>query len=116
MLTTAALLVLFVANGASASAALALGLLIGLFANGCVAGFMPCRRWSTTHRCAHRRGVGHRHRAYGRIIVALVAVLLDGGGSRRIVWGVCQCVRAGGGCLLLRTRPAPVAVSDALSH
>lgn len=38
MLITAALLVLFVANGASVTAALALGLLIGLFSNGCVAG------------------------------------------------------------------------------
>lgn len=38
MLITAALLVLFLASAASLAAALGLGLLIGLFANGCIAG------------------------------------------------------------------------------
>ncbi|MDH1548843.1 MULTISPECIES: MFS transporter [Pseudomonas] len=114
-------LVLFVANGASASAALALGLLIGLFANGCVAGLYALSPvvYDASVR-ATGVGWGICIGRMGAIVSPTVAgVLLDGGWQPLNLYGVFASVFVlAAGCLLLlrAPRPAPVAVSDALSH
>ncbi|MGE8058911.1 MFS transporter [Pseudomonas sp. NPDC089547] len=122
MLITAALLVLFVANGASVSAALALGLLIGLFSNGCVAGLYalsPVVYDASVRATGVGWGIGIGR--MGAILSPTVAgVLLDGGWQPLHLYGVFASVFVlAAGCLLLlrpMARPTPVAPAEALSQ
>ncbi|MFF7063018.1 MFS transporter [Pseudomonas sp. NPDC008258] len=122
MLITAALLVLFVANGASVSAALALGLLIGLFSNGCVAGLYalsPVVYDASVRATGVGWGIGIGR--MGAILSPTVAgVLLDGGWQPLHLYGVFAIVFVlAAGCLLLlrpMARPTPVAPAEALSQ
>ncbi|KIY38782.1 MFS transporter [Pseudomonas sp. 10-1B] len=119
MLITAALLVLFVANGASVSAALALGLLIGLFSNGCVAGLYalsPVVYDASVRATGVGWGIGIGR--MGAILSPTVAgVLLDGGWQPLHLYGVFASVfvLAAGCLLLLRPAASPVrpVVADA---
>ncbi|WP_455886994.1 MFS transporter [Pseudomonas rustica] len=122
MLITAALLVLFVVNGASVSAALALGLLIGLFSNGCVAGLYALSP-VVYHASVRATGVGWGIGIgrMGAILSPTVAgVLLDGGWQPLHLYGVFASVFVlAAGCLLLlrpAARPASALPTDALSH
>ncbi|MCE7764319.1 MFS transporter [Pseudomonas putida] len=108
MLITATLLVLFVVNGASVSAALALGLLIGLFSNGCVAGLYalsPVVYDASVRATGVGWGIGIGR--MGAILSPTVAgVLLDGGWQPLHLYGVFAIVFVlAAGCLLL-LRPA----------
>ncbi|WP_043196047.1 MFS transporter [Pseudomonas putida] len=108
MLITAALLVLFVVNGASVSAVLALGLLIGLFSNGCVAGLYalsPVVYDASVRATGVGWGIGIGR--MGAILSPTVAgVLLDGGWQPLHLYGVFAIVFVlAAGCLLL-LRPA----------
>ncbi|EKT4474727.1 MFS transporter [Pseudomonas putida] len=122
MLITAALLVLFVANGASVTAALALGLLIGLFSNGCVAGLYalsPVVYDASVRTTGVGWGIGIGR--MGAILSPTVAgVLLDGGWQPLHLYGVFASVFVlAAGCLLLlrpTTKPASALPADALSH
>lgn len=122
MLITAALLVLFVANGASVTAALALGLLIGLFSNGCVAGLYalsPVVYDASVRATGVGWGIGIGR--MGAILSPTVAgVLLDGGWQPLHLYGVFASVFVlAAGCLLLlrpTTKPASALPADALSH
>ncbi|MFK0095878.1 MFS transporter [Pseudomonas sp. NPDC090592] len=122
MLVTAGLLVLFVANGASVSAALALGLLIGLFSNGCVAGLYalsPVVYDASVRATGVGWGIGIGR--MGAILSPTVAgVLLDGGWQPLHLYGVFASVFVlAAGCLLLlrpMARPTPVAPVEALSQ
>ena len=122
MLITAALLVLFVANGASVTAALALGLLIGLFSNGCVAGLYalsPVVYDASVRATGVGWGIGIGR--MGAILSPTVAgVLLDGGWQPLHLYGVFAIVFVlAAGCLLLlrpMNKPASTLPADALSH
>ena len=122
MLITAALLVLFVVNGASVSAALALGLLIGLFSNGCVAGLYalsPVVYDASVRATGVGWGIGIGR--MGAILSPTVAgVLLDGGWQPLHLYGVFASVFVlAAACLLLlrpMTKPASAQPADALSH
>lgn len=108
MLITAGLLVLFVASGSSVSAALALGLLIGLFSNGCVAGLYalsPVVYDASVRATGVGWGIGIGR--IGAILSPTVAgVLLDGGWQPLHLYGVFAIVFVlAAGCLLL-LRPA----------
>jgi predicted MFS family arabinose efflux permease len=108
MLITAVLLVLFVVNGASVSAALALGLLIGLFSNGCVAGLYalsPVVYDASVRATGVGWGIGIGR--MGAILSPTVAgMLLDGGWQPLHLYGVFASVFVlAAGCLLL-LRPA----------
>lgn len=104
MLVTAGLLVLFVASGSSVTAALALGLLIGLFANGCVAGLYalsPVVYDASVRATGVGWGIGIGR--IGAILSPTVAgVLLDGGWQPLHLYGVFASVFVlAAGCLLL---------------
>ena len=104
MLVTAGLLVLFVASGSSVIAALALGLLIGLFANGCVAGLYalsPVVYDASVRATGVGWGIGIGR--IGAILSPTVAgVLLDGGWQPLHLYGVFASVFVlAAGCLLL---------------
>ncbi|MBH3417502.1 MFS transporter [Pseudomonas putida] len=122
MLITAVLLVLFVVNGASVSAALALGLLIGLFSNGCVAGLYalsPVVYDASVRATGVGWGIGIGR--MGAILSPTVAgVLLDGGWQPLHLYGVFASVFVlAAACLLLlrpMTKPASAQPADALSH
>ncbi|UPL09223.1 4-hydroxybenzoate transporter PcaK [Pseudomonas sp. IsoF] len=119
MLITAGLLVLFVASGSSVSAALALGLLIGLFSNGCVAGLYalsPVVYDASVRATGVGWGIGIGR--IGAILSPTVAgVLLDGGWQPLHLYGVFAIVFVlAAGCLLLlrpAARPAQPAMVDA---
>jgi len=119
MLITAGLLVLFVASGSSVSAALALGLLIGLFSNGCVAGLYalsPVVYDASVRATGVGWGIGIGR--IGAILSPTVAgVLLDGGWQPLHLYGVFAIVFVlAAGCLLLlrpAARPAQPALVDA---
>lgn len=119
MLITAGLLVLFVASGSSVSAALALGLLIGLFSNGCVAGLYalsPVIYDASVRATGVGWGIGIGR--IGAILSPTVAgVLLDGGWQPLHLYGVFAIVFVlAAGCLLLlrpAARPAQPALVDA---
>ncbi|MBK5003213.1 MFS transporter [Pseudomonas sp. S31] len=119
MLVTAALLVLFVNNGASVAMALALGLLIGLFSNGCVAGLYalsPVVYDASVRATGVGWGIGIGR--MGAILSPTVAgMLLDGGWQPLHLYGVFASVFViAAGCLLL-LRPnatqARAAMADA---
>ncbi|WP_426808646.1 MFS transporter [Pseudomonas sp. WOUb67] len=119
MLITATLLVLFVVNGASVSAALALGLLIGLFSNGCVAGLYalsPVVYDASVRATGVGWGIGIGR--MGAILSPTVAgVLLDGGWQPLHLYGVFASVFVlAAGCLLLlrpSASPARPVLADA---
>lgn len=119
MLITAGLLVLFVASGSSVSAALALGLLIGLFSNGSVAGLYalsPVVYDASVRATGVGWGIGIGR--IGAILSPTVAgVLLDGGWQPLHLYGVFAIVFVlAAGCLLLlrpAARPAQPAMVDA---
>ncbi|MDD2062814.1 MFS transporter [Pseudomonas sp. 25571] len=119
MLISAGLLVLFVASGSSVSAALALGLLIGLFSNGCVAGLYalsPVVYDASVRATGVGWGIGIGR--IGAILSPTVAgVLLDGGWQPLHLYGVFAIVFVlAAGCLLLlrpAARPAQPAMVDA---
>ncbi|MBM3104127.1 MAG: MFS transporter [Pseudomonas sp.] len=115
MLITAGLLVLFVGSGSSVSTLLGLGLLIGLFSNGCVAGLYALSPvvYDTSVR-ATGVGWGIGIGRIGAILSPIVAgVLLDGGWQPLHLYGVFASVFVlAAGCLLLlkpaRTPAQPV--------
>lgn len=119
MLVTAALLMLFVANGATVATALALGLLIGLFSNGCVAGLYalsPVVYDASVRATGVGWGIGIGR--IGAILSPTVAgVLLDGGWQPLHLYGVFASVFViAAGCLLLLRPSAPharAALADA---
>ena len=119
MLVTAGLLVLFVASGSSVTAALALGLLIGLFANGCVAGLYalsPVIYDASVRATGVGWGIGIGR--IGAILSPTVAgVLLDGGWQPLHLYGVFASVFVlAAGCLVLlkpASRPGQPVVADA---
>ena len=119
MLVTAGLLVLFVASGSSVTAALALGLLIGLFANGCVAGLYalsPVVYDASVRATGVGWGIGIGR--IGAILSPTVAgVLLDGGWQPLHLYGVFASVFVlAAGCLLLlkpASRPGQAVMADA---
>jgi MFS family permease len=119
MLVTAGLLVLFVASGSSVTAALALGLLIGLFANGCVAGLYalsPVVYDASVRATGVGWGIGIGR--IGAILSPTVAgVLLDGGWQPLHLYGVFASVFVlAAGCLLLlkpASRPEQAVMADA---
>ncbi|MFV3412759.1 MFS transporter [Pseudomonas nitroreducens] len=108
MLVTAALLVLFLASATSLAAALGLGLLIGLFANGCIAGLYalsplvyPAGVRATGVGWAI--GVGR----LGAILSPTVAgLLLDDGWQPLHLYGVFAVVFVLAAGVLLGLRPA----------
>ncbi len=104
MLITAGLLVLFVGSGSSVSTLLGLGLLIGLFSNGCVAGLYALSPvvYDTSVR-ATGVGWGIGIGRIGAILSPIVAgVLLDGGWQPLHLYGVFASVFVlAAGCLLL---------------
>jgi len=119
MLVTAGLLVLFVASGSSVTAALALGLLIGLFANGCVAGLYalsPVVYDASVRATGVGWGIGIGR--IGAILSPTVAgVLLDGGWQPLHLYGVFASVFVlAAGCLVLlkpASRPGQTVMADA---
>ncbi|WEL57649.1 MFS transporter [Pseudomonas kermanshahensis] len=119
MLVTAGLLVLFVASGSSVTAALALGLLIGLFANGCVAGLYalsPVVYDASVRATGVGWGIGIGR--IGAILSPTVAgVLLDGGWQPLHLYGVFASVFVlAAGCLVLlkpASRPRQPVMADA---
>jgi MFS family permease len=117
MLITAGLLVLFVGSASSVSMALGLGLLIGLFANGCVAGlyaFSPIVYDASVRTTGVGWAIG-----IGRIgaILSPIAAgfLLDGGWQPLHLYGVFATVFVlAAGCLLL-LKPGATQVQPTLS-
>ncbi|AZD15468.1 MFS transporter [Pseudomonas chlororaphis] len=104
MLITAGLLVLFVGSASSIAAALGLGLLIGLFANGCVAGLYalsPVVYDASVRATGVGWGIGIGR--IGAILSPTVAgLLLDGGWQPLHLYGVFASVFViAAGCLLL---------------
>ncbi|MGF0238826.1 MFS transporter [Rhodococcus sp. IEGM1300] len=104
MLITAGLLVLFVGSASSVMAALGLGLLIGLFANGCVAGLYalsPVVYDASVRATGVGWGIGIGR--IGAILSPIVAgFLLDGGWQPLHLYGVFASVFViAAGCLLL---------------
>ncbi|MFQ6575742.1 MFS transporter [Pseudomonas sp. UM16] len=112
MLITAGLLVAFVGSGSSIVAALGLGLLIGLFSNGCVAGLYalsPVVYDASVRATGVGWGIGIGR--IGAILSPTVAgVLLDGGWQPLHLYGVFAAVFviAAGCLLLLKPTPTPV--------
>lgn len=110
MLITAGLLVLFTGTASSVSAALGLGLLIGLFANGCVAGLYalsPIVYDASVRATGVGWGIGIGR--FGAILSPTVAgVLLDSGWQPLHLYGVFAgvFVIAAGVLLLLKPRSA----------
>ena len=108
--------------GIGAGAALALGLLIGLFSNGCVAGLYalsPVVYDASVRATGVGWGIGIGR--MGAILSPTVAgVLLDGGWQPLHLYGVFASVFVlAAGCLLLlrpMARPTPVAPAEALSQ
>lgn len=104
MLITAGLLVLFVGSGSSVMAALGLGLLIGLFSNGCVAGLYalsPVVYDASVRATGVGWGIGIGR--IGAILSPMVAgFLLDAGWQPLHLYGVFAIVFViAAGCLLL---------------
>lgn len=118
MLVTAALLVLFLGLASSLAAALGLGLLIGLFANGCIAGLYalspliyPAGVRATGVGWAI--GVGR----LGAILSPTVAgLLLDDGWQPLHLYGVFAVVFAAAALVLLGLRPAAPAGEPLAAH
>ncbi len=107
MLTTALLLVAFAHMGSSYLGALAMGLLIGLFANGCVAGLyaLPALAYAAEVR-ATGVGWGIGIGRLGAILSPVVAgLLLDNGWPPLRLYLVFAGVFVAAGLLLLLTRP-----------
>lgn len=110
MLITAGLLVLFTAAASSVSAALGIGLLIGLFANGCVAGLYalsPIVYDASVRATGVGWGIGIGR--LGAILSPTVAgLLLDGGWQPLHLYSVFAgvFVIAAGVLLLLKPEPA----------
>lgn len=107
MLTTALLLVAFAQMGSSYLGALAMGLLIGLFANGCVAGLyaLPALAYAAEVR-ATGVGWGIGIGRLGAILSPVVAgLLLDNGWPPLRLYLVFAGVFVAAGLLLLLTRP-----------
>ncbi|NBF09722.1 MFS transporter [Pseudomonas sp. Fl4BN1] len=118
MLITAGLLVLFASAGSSMAAALGLGLLIGLFANGCVAGLYalsPVVYDASVRATGVGWGIGIGR--IGAIVSPTVAgVLLDSGWQPLHLYGVFAVVFViAAGCLLL-LRPRVVQGQPALAQ
>jgi MFS family permease len=118
MLITAGLLVLFVGSGSSIAAALGLGLLIGLFSNGCVAGLYalsPVVYDASVRATGVGWGIGIGR--IGAILSPIVAgFLLDGGWQPLHLYGVFASVFVlAAGCLLL-LKPGATQVQPTLSH
>ncbi|WDH25547.1 MFS transporter [Pseudomonas chlororaphis] len=112
MLITAGLLVLFVGSASSITAALGLGLLIGLFANGCVAGLYalsPVVYDASVRATGVGWGIGIGR--IGAILSPTVAgFLLDGGWQPLHLYGVFASVFViAAGCLLLLKPARPPA-------
>lgn len=109
MLLTAGLLVLFVGSASSIAAALGLGLLIGLFANGCVAGLYalsPVVYDASVRATGVGWGIGIGR--IGAIVSPTVAgVLLDAGWQPLHLYGVFAVVFVLAAACLLLLRPAP---------
>lgn len=117
MLVTAGLLLLFVGSASSIAAALGLGLLIGLFANGCVAGLYalsPVVYDASVRATGVGWGIGIGR--IGAIVSPTVAgVLLDAGWQPLHLYGVFAVVFVlAAGCLLW-LRPAPPQAQAALA-
>ncbi|MHB9799464.1 MFS transporter [Pseudomonas sp. MT3] len=118
MLVTAALLVLFLASATSLAAALGLGLLIGLFANGCIAGLYalsplvyPAGVRATGVGWAI--GVGR----LGAILSPTVAgVLLDDGWQPLHLYGLFAVVFVLAAGVLLGLRPAARSAEPLAAH
>lgn len=108
MLVTAGLLVLFVGSASSVSMALGLGLLIGLFANGCVAGLYalsPIVYDASVRATGVGWGIGIGR--IGAILSPTVAgLLLDGGWQPLHLYGVFAVVFVIAAAVLLALRPA----------
>lgn len=108
MLLTAGLLVLFVGSASSIAAALGLGLLIGLFANGCVAGLYalsPAVYDASVRATGVGWGIGIGR--IGAIVSPTVAgVLLDAGWQPLHLYGVFAVVFVLAAACLLLLRPA----------
>ena len=108
MLITAGLLVLFVGSGSAVMAALGLGLLIGLFSNGCVAGLYalsPVVYDASVRATGVGWGIGIGR--IGAILSPIVAgFLLDAGWQPLHLYGVFAVVFViAAGCLLLLKPP-----------
>ena len=122
MLITAVMLLVFTTIGSSYLAALGMGLLIGLFSNGCVAGLYalsPVVYDASVRATGVGWGIGIGR--MGAILSPTVAgVLLDGGWQPLHLYGVFASVFVlAAGCLLLlrpTTKPASALPADALSH
>ncbi|AZD01880.1 MFS transporter [Pseudomonas chlororaphis] len=117
MLITAGLLVLFVGSASSIAAALGLGLLIGLFANGCVAGLYalsPVVYDASVRATGVGWGIGIGR--IGAILSPTVAgFLLDGGWQPLHLYGVFASVFViAAGCLLL-LKPARAQAQPAMA-
>ena len=112
MLITAGLLVLFVGSGSSVMNALGLGLLIGLFSNGCVAGLYalsPVVYDASVRATGVGWGIGVGR--IGAILSPIVAgFLLDAGWQPLHLYGVFAVVFviAAGCLLLLKPAAAPL--------
>ena len=112
MLITAGLLVLFVGSGSSVMNALGLGLLIGLFSNGCVAGLYalsPVVYDASVRATGVGWGIGIGR--IGAILSPIVAgFLLDAGWQPLHLYGVFAVVFviAAGCLLLLKPAAAPL--------
>ncbi|CAM3843991.1 Gallate transporter [Pseudomonas reidholzensis] len=108
MLVTAGLLVLFVVSGSSVSGILALGLLIGLFSNGCVAGLYalsPVVYDASVRATGVGWGIGIGR--IGAILSPTVAgMLLDGGWQPLHLYGVFASVFVMAAACLLLLKPA----------
>ena len=117
MLVTAGLLVLFVGSASSIAAALGLGLLIGLFANGCVAGLYalsPVVYDASVRATGVGWGIGIGR--IGAIVSPTVAgVLLDAGWQPLHLYGVFAVVFVLAAACLLLLRPAPPQAQAALA-
>ncbi|MDF2490601.1 MAG: putative major facilitator superfamily transporter [Pseudomonas sp.] len=118
MLITAGLLVLFVVSGSSVSGVLALGLLIGLFSNGCVAGLYalsPVVYDASVRATGVGWGIGIGR--IGAILSPTVAgVLLDDGWQPLHLYGVFASVFViAAGCLLL-LKPASSTVRPVMAN
>ncbi|AZC30593.1 vannilate transporter VanK [Pseudomonas chlororaphis subsp. piscium] len=117
MLITAGLLVLFVGSASSIAAALGLGLLIGLFSNGCVAGLYalsPVVYDASVRATGVGWGIGIGR--IGAILSPTVAgFLLDGGWQPLHLYGVFASVFViAAGCLLL-LKPARARAQPAMA-
>lgn len=108
MLISAGLLVLFVGSASSVSMALGLGLLIGLFVNGCVAGLYalsPIVYDASVRTTGVGWGIGIGR--IGAILSPTVAgVLLDSGWQPLHLYGVFAVVFVIAAIVLLQLRPA----------